>query len=206
MIARARRRLRRALSQWPAVLGQALVWVLLWGDLSWANVIGGAALGLVVLVVFPLPHVGFRGRVRPLALGTLVARFTADLVVASFQVAVMALRPGYTPHGAVVQVRLRNPDDVFLTITAVLSTLVPGTLVMETKRRTGLVYLHVLDIDRFGPADEVRRDVLALEERVLRAFAPDDVLVRCGLRDEAGPTGPTGSTGSTASTGQEDGR
>lgn len=192
MIARARSRLRRALAQWPGVVGLALVWVMLWGDVSWANVLGGGVIGLVVLVVFPLPSIGFRGRLRPLPLLNLVARFVADLVVASFQVAFLALRPGYTPKGAVVQVCLRNPDDFFLTMTAVLSTLVPGTLVMETRRQTGLVYMHVLDIERFGPADQVREDILALEERVLRTFAPDDVLVRCGLKD--------------APVGQEDGR
>jgi multicomponent Na+:H+ antiporter subunit E len=185
VIAVVGRRFLRAFGQWPAVVALAVTWVLLWGDLSWANLISGAALGLVVIVVFPLPHVRFRGRFRPLAFSRLVGHFVADLVVASFQVAFLALKPGYTPRGAVVQVGLRNPDDVFLTMTAVMSTLVPGSLVMETQRRTGVVFLHVLDIDQFGPPDQVRADVLDLEERILRAFAPDDVLARCGLTDPA---------------------
>nr|WP_245852582.1 Na+/H+ antiporter subunit E [Isoptericola jiangsuensis] len=181
------RRLRHTLGQWPALLFLTLVWVLLWGDLSWANVLGGGLLALVVLVVFPLPSVQARGRFRPWPFVVLVGRFLTDLVVASFQVAFLALRPGYRPAGAVVQVRLRNPDDLFLTATAVLSTLVPGTLVLETRRRTGLVFLHVLDVDRAGGPDAVRADIRRLEARVLRAFAPDDVLERCGLGPGAVP-------------------
>jgi multicomponent Na+:H+ antiporter subunit E len=184
------RRLRHTLGQWPALLFLTLVWVLLWGDLSWANLVGGATLALVVLLLFPLPSVSARGRFRPWPFVVLVWRFALDLVVASFQVAFLALRPGYRPSGAVVQVQLRNPDDLFLTATAVLSTLVPGTLVIETRRRTGAVYLHVLDLERSGGTEAVRADILRLEERVLRAFAPDDVLARCGL----GPDGAAGAT------------
>lgn len=181
------RRLRHTLGQWPALVFLTAVWMLLWGDLSWANVVGGLTLAVVVLLVFPLPSVAARGTVRPLPFLALVARFGRDLVVASFQVAFLALRPGYRPSGAIVQVRLRNPDDLFLTATAVLSTLVPGTLVIEARRRAGLVFLHVLDIERSGGPETVRADILALEERVLRAFAPDDVLARCGLRDGVTP-------------------
>jgi multicomponent Na+:H+ antiporter subunit E len=180
-------RLRHTLGQWPALVFLTLVWVLLWGDLSWANIVGGGVLALVVLLLFPLPSVAARGRFRPVPFVALAVRFGWDLVVASFQVAFLALRPGYRPAGAVVQVQLRNPDDLFLTTTAVLSTLVPGTLVIETRRRAGLVFLHVLDIQRSGGPEAVRADILRLEERVLRAFAPDDVLVRCGLRP--GPDG-----------------
>ncbi|MFE5307763.1 Na+/H+ antiporter subunit E [Isoptericola sp. NPDC056573] len=173
--------LRRLGSQWHALVLLTAVWVLLWGDLSWANVIAGAVIASAVLTLFPLPAIDMQGTVRPWRAVVLVARFVADLFVASFEVAWKAVRPGPAPHGAIVAVRLRNPEDAYLTITAVMSSLVPGSLVVEARRSTGVVYLHVLDIDGSGGAEAVRRDTLALEERVLRAFASDAVLARCGL-------------------------
>lgn len=172
---------RRLGSQWHALVLLTVVWVLLWGDLSWANVIAGAVIAVAVVTMFPLPAIDMHGTVRPWRAVVLVARFVADLFVASFEVAWKAVRPGPTPHGAIVAVRLRNPEDAYLTITAVMSSLVPGSLVVEARRSTGVVYLHVLDIDGSGGAEAVRRDTLDLEERVLRAFASDAVLARCGL-------------------------
>ncbi|WP_402463019.1 Na+/H+ antiporter subunit E [Isoptericola aurantiacus] len=189
------RRLHRFTWQWPAVVALTVVWVLLWGDLSWGNVVGGALLAALVVLVFPLPRIETRATLRPLALAALMRRFVTDLVVASFEVAWMALRPGPLPRGAVVEVRLRNPDDVFLTLTAVLSTLVPGSLVVEARRRTGQVFLHVLDIEHSGGPEAVRADVLDLEERVLRALAPADVLARCGLTARRGAPGVSRATG-----------
>ena len=58
-----------------------LGWMLLWGVFSWANLISGIIVAIVVLAVFPLPPVTFAGRPRPPALLRLVWRFVADLVV-----------------------------------------------------------------------------------------------------------------------------
>jgi len=173
-----RERLRH---QWSAILWLALVWVLLWGSLTWGNVLAGLLVGVLVVVLLPLPALPFHGRVRPLRVLALFARFGADLTVASFQVAWQALRPGQEPRGAVVGVRLRNPSDIYLTVTAELSSLVPGSLVVEVHRLTGMLYLHVLDLEAYGGVDKVRADVLALEARVLRALASDAELEAAGL-------------------------
>jgi len=185
---------RRLGSQWHALVLLTAVWVLLWGDLSWANVLAGAAIAVSVVTLFPLPPVDMHGTVRPWRALVLVGRFVADLFQASFEVAAKAFRPGPPPHGAIVAVRLRNPEDAYLTITAVMSSLVPGSLVVEARRATGVVYLHVLDVDAVGGPEAVRRDTLALEERVLRAFASDAVLQRCGLTPEDAATAPQATT------------
>ena len=46
-----------------------LMWVLLWGDLSWGNVVAGLALALTILLLAPMPH-GPQRRltIRPIAL------------------------------------------------------------------------------------------------------------------------------------------
>ncbi|MFI2105036.1 Na+/H+ antiporter subunit E [Isoptericola sp. NPDC019693] len=194
--------LRRLGSQWHALVLLTAVWVMLWGDLSWANVIAGAVIASAVVMLFPLPVVEMNGTVRPWRAVVLVARFVSDLFAASFEVAWKAVRPGPPPHGAIVAVRLRNPEDAYLTITAVMSSLVPGSLVVEARRDTGVVYLHVLDIDGSGGPEAVRRDTLDLEERVLRAFASSAVLARCGLAPGdslgAASTSPSGREGKDA--------
>ncbi|MGP7961472.1 Na+/H+ antiporter subunit E [Sanguibacter sp. A247] len=174
-------RRRTLVTQWPTVLWLAIVWMFLWGEVTWANVLGGLVVGVVVTLVFPLPSMHLPIRLRPWHLLRLTGLFLRSLVVASFQVAWQALSPRTKVHGAVVGVRLRNPADLYLTVTAELSTLVPGTLVVEAQRITGMLYLHVLDLAASGGEDQVRQDVLDLEAHVLYALASDEELVRAGL-------------------------
>ncbi|NLF06212.1 MAG: Na+/H+ antiporter subunit E [Actinomycetales bacterium] len=174
-------RRRRTKLQWGAIFLLAAVWILLWGDVSWANLLGGLAVGILVTILLPLPPIDFHGRIRPGALLYMLGHFVWDLAVASVHVAALALNFRRKPRGAVVGVQLRNHSDLYLTITAELSTLTPGSLVVEAHRLTGMLYLHVLDIDSYGGAQKVREDTLALEERVLRAFASDAELLEAGL-------------------------
>lgn len=177
--------LSRAMTQWRTMAWLTVVWIVLWGDLSWANLIAGALIAFLVLSLLPLPSIFVRGRLRPWPLVVLVATFLRDLVVASAQVSVQVLRLRSRPHGAVVGVKLRNPSDIYMTITAELSSLVPGSLVVEAHRLTGMLYLHVLDLEHAGGADQVRAGTLALEARVLRAFASNEELRAAGLyRDD----------------------
>lgn len=156
--------------QWRSVAWLAAVWVLLWGDISWANVLAGLAVGLGVTLLFRMAPIDFHGRLHPWALAVLVGRFLVDLVRASAEVSWLALRPGFTPRGAVIEVQLLSHSDLYLTLTAELVSLVPGSLVVEANRLTGCLYLHVLDLAHSGGAAAVREHVLAQEARVLRAL------------------------------------
>jgi multicomponent Na+:H+ antiporter subunit E len=80
-----------------------------------------------------------------------------------------------------------------MTLTAELTSLVPGSLVVEAHRLTGMLYLHVLDVEQAGGVEQVRADTRALEARVLHAFASNDDLRAAGLYTpdaEGGPVGP----------------
>lgn len=176
-----RRRARRLRAQWTTIVVLTVIWVLLWGDLSWANLVAGAVLGAVVVTVLPLPSVQTHGRLRPWPFLVLAGRFLVDLFAASFHVAWLALRPGRPPRSGIVGVCLASSSEVFLTITAEMTSLVPGSVVVEAHRSTRMLYLHVLDLAGAGGPDGVRETTLALEARVLRAFASDDELVRLGL-------------------------
>lgn len=155
------------------------VWVALWGGLTWANVLAGLVVAVLVVRALPMPTIEFRGRVRPLGIAWLVGHFAWDLVVASSQVAWLALS-GRRPRSAVVRVRLLSHNDLYLTMTAQLCSLVPGTMVVEAHRTDGVLYVHVLDLPA-GGLDAARAGVLAIEERVLRALGSDAELEAAGV-------------------------
>lgn len=186
-----RRRARQLTALWPTMVAGAVIWVLLWGDLSWANLLSGVALGALVALAFPLPSVGTAGTLRPGPLVRLVGRFVGDLVLASFQVAWTAVRPAPPPRGGLVSVPLRSTSDLFIATTAGLSSMVPGTVVVDLDRSDGILRLHVLDLAGSGGPEGVRESMRALEERLLRAFATRAELVRLGLADPSGHPVPT---------------
>lgn len=168
-------------TQWPTVVWLTVVWVFLWGDLSVGNVLAGLVIGLLVTNGLRMAPIDFHGRLRPVGIVKLFARFAVDLVRASFEVSLIALRPGYQTRGAVIGVQLRSHSDLYLTMTAELASLVPGSLVVEAHRLTGKLYLHVLDVRQSGGIEAARQSVLDQEERVLRAFASDEELIAAGL-------------------------
>lgn len=164
-----------------AIAWLTAVWVLLWGELSVANVLAGLVVALVVGFTLRMPSVHFTGRIHLLSLLYLVAVFVRDLTVASVQVVAMAFTPGRVPRSAVIAVQLRSPSDLYMTLTAEVTSLVPGTIVVEAHRTTGTLYVHVLDVGISGGLEKARTHVLDNEARVLRAIASDSELAAAGL-------------------------
>ncbi|MFP5348054.1 MAG: Na+/H+ antiporter subunit E [Actinomycetes bacterium] len=148
-------------------------WVLLWGNLSWANVLAGLVLGAVVLLVFPLPKLAVGVQVRPLALLRLVVRFLFDVVVASVHVAWLAVRPAGAPRSSVITIPLVTRNELFQTIVGEMVSLVPGSLVIDLDGDSGLLHLHYLEVETREDLERVRASVLDLEQRVLAALAAD---------------------------------
>ena len=171
--------------QIASVVWLTLVWVGLWGTLTPANLLGGIVIAVLVVRGLPMPVIDYHGRVRIGRLLALIGRIAVDLVVASTQVALLALGRR-APRSAVIRVVLRSHSDLYLTLTAQIVSLVPGSVVVEAHRLSGTLYVHVLDITTTG-VEEHRREVLAIEERVLRALASDDELDRAGLTDPTRP-------------------
>ena len=66
--------------------------------------------------------------------------------------------------------QLRSRSDFYLTITAELVALVPGSVVIDARRSTSVLYLHLLDVEREGRIEAQRAHVLAVERRVVRAL------------------------------------
>ncbi len=174
--ATAPRRRRRTL-QPRAIATIALAWLLLWDRISWGNLVNGLLVGLFVTLAFPLPSIEFHGRLRPHRVVWLILLFLVDLVAASWQVLRLALGRR-RPRNAVIEVQLRSRSDFYLTLTAELVALVPGSAVVDARRSTSVLYLHLLDIERQGAIERQRQHVLEVEERVVRAFGSDEEIAR----------------------------
>ena len=159
--------------QLPVLVWLTLVWVALWGDLSAANVLGGLAVALVVCLVFPLPPLRMNLQVRPLRLGWLVLRFLGDVVAASGEVTWKTFQLHRQPQNAVIEVDLRTHSDFVLTVVAEMVSLVPGSLVVEARRSTHTLFLHVLDARDMAGVEKMRSQVFALERRVVLALGAE---------------------------------
>ncbi|SEE66939.1 Na+/H+ antiporter subunit E [Ruania alba] len=170
------------LRRWPMAIWMTIVWVMLWGDLTVANVCTGLVVSFLLLRVFPMPKVGFDGRWSLIGAVILLAQLLWDIARASISVAVQALRWHSTPRGAVIRVQLRSESDLVLTLTGELTSLIPGSLVVEAHRLTGILYLHVLDVTKEGSLEKARRDVLEQEKRVMHALATDADIAAAGIR------------------------
>lgn len=155
----------------PAVLWLTVVWLALWGELTPLLVVGGVLVAVLVCLAFPLPPIDIASGVRPLALAVLVGRFLVDVVRASVQVSGVVLRRR-TVRNAVVAVDLESASDFVMTLVAAMLSLIPGSVVVEARRSTHTLYLHVLDVPDRERAEAFRRDALDLEQRVLRALPP----------------------------------
>jgi multicomponent Na+:H+ antiporter subunit E len=166
-----RRRFRKI--SWGTVFWIALVWVLLWGDLHPGNILAGAVIGVAVQELLPLPRIPYSGKIRPLRLLGLVGRFFVDLIVASFHMAAVALDFRKQPKGAVIGVQTRSASDLYLTLTAQITTLVPGSVVVEAIRSNGMLYVHFIDVSFQGGVEGMRQGILETEARIMRAIASE---------------------------------
>ena len=156
--------------QLPVLLWLTVVWVALWRDVSVTVVVGGFIVAIIGCLLFPLPPLRLDVRVRPLPLLWLVLRFAVDIIVSSVHVAWVVLRPGRPLRNAVVEVNLRTPSDFVLTIVAEMTCLIPGSLVVEARRSTHTLFLHVLDVGDRSGAERFRQSVLDQETRLVRAL------------------------------------
>ncbi|HEX5200434.1 Na+/H+ antiporter subunit E [Paractinoplanes rhizophilus] len=162
------------------------IWMLLWGVVSWANLISGLLVAAVVLTVFPLPPVTFSGHLRPPAFLYLAGRFVFDLVVASVQLAVLAFRFGHRPRSAIIRVPLRVPSDLVLTLTGEAISLVPGSLVVDTDQSSTTLYIHVIGVADRAAVEKFRHEVYETEARIVRAIGSDAEIAMLAQRPPAG--------------------
>ncbi|WP_110181150.1 Na+/H+ antiporter subunit E [Nocardioides solisilvae] len=154
-----------------AIFWLTLVWLALWGAVTPMLVVSGVLVAVLACLAFPLPPVKLESRVRPWPLLILALRFALDVVRASLEVSAVVLRRRPV-RNAVVAVDLRSSSDFVMTGVAAMLSLVPGSIVVEARRSTHTLYLHVLDVPDAEAVERFRREALAVEDRFLAAFEP----------------------------------
>lgn len=165
-------------------LTTVVLWVLLWGKLSVANVLGGLAVATVIAVLLP-DTVLWRNRtpIRPLAILRLLTRIAIDITKANFVVAYQVLSPRETPFTGIIGVPMHGAPDTLLTFVAGVLALSPGILPIDVASDPGVVYAHIL---RGEDLEATRAQIARLAELTIRAFGTDELIADL----DAGRTAP----------------
>lgn len=150
-----------------------LVWILLWGNLSAANIVSGLTIALLITVLLPLPVVPVEGRVHVLSLLRLIAVMAYELALSSLQVAWLAIKPGPPPLSAVLRAHLAIKSDFVLALAVNMITLTPGSVVLEIDRVRRMVYVHVLDVSSDRAVNRFYRQTARIERLLVATFERD---------------------------------
>jgi multicomponent Na+:H+ antiporter subunit E len=150
-----------------------LVWVLLWGTISAANILSGLAIALMITLWLPLPPVPVEGRLHPLPLLRLVVTVAYYLLVSSVQVAALALRPGPPPLTAVLRAHVAVKSDLVLALAVNIINLTPGTVVLEIDQARRMIYVHVLDVGSDRTVKRFYRQISGLQKLLVASFERD---------------------------------
>lgn len=148
------------------------VWCALWSDLSVANVLWGAVVGVLLLWLLPVRRGDAGVRLRPLWALAYLANGLWALVKSSAVVAWEVVTPRNRINQAIVEVPLRTRSSAIATLVANTVSLTPGTVTLEVRREPPALYVHIMHLRTI---EEVRAEVTRLETLALRAFPPDDV-------------------------------
>jgi multicomponent Na+:H+ antiporter subunit E len=147
-----------------------LVWILLWGTFSAANIVSGLAIALLITLLLPLPAVPVEGRVHPLSLLRLIVTVGYYLVLSSVQVAFLAVKPGPPPLSAVLRAHLALKSDLVLALAVNIFNLIPGSIVLEIDQARRMLYMHVIDVGNDRAVDRFYRQVADVERLLVAAF------------------------------------
>ena len=168
----------KLVQQVPLLVGLVVLWMLLWGTVSWLSLASGAVVALVVTRLFYLPPVELSGRFNPFWGIAFLGRFLFDIVVGSFSVAFQAFRPRGLRSNAVIAVPLVTRSDFILTLTSLAISLIPGSLVVEVDRGRSTLYLHAINIQSDAEVEKARAKTLSVERGIVRALGSRDDVER----------------------------
>lgn len=131
------------------IIIMALLWAGINGNFSEANLIFGAVIGLVAVLLLrqSLVSPGLGKRVKRIA--KLGASFVYELMASAIKVAVLVLRPDMHKviRPAFVKVPLSVKSEAEITVLANLVTLTPGTLSVDVSEDKKFLYVHTISLD-----------------------------------------------------------
>lgn len=155
-----------------------LIWIVLWSDLSLANLISGLLVATAIALLFDTWHNGAIA-IRPVHAARFAGYFLFKLVEASIVVARTVIAPHDRVRTGIIAVPLSGCSDAVATLVADAISLTPGTLTLEVRSDPLTLYVHALDT---RDVEQVQRDIRTLEVLAVRAFGDADAIA--GLADD----------------------
>ncbi|HEY8753698.1 MAG TPA: Na+/H+ antiporter subunit E [Arthrobacter sp.] len=160
----------------PLLVWLVIVWGALWQDFSPGNLLFGGLLAVLVARMFYLPPVELSGRFNVLHAVPFALRFLGRVVAASVEVMYLAVLRGPRVISAVVAVPLRSHQDLMVTATGHVISLIPGSLVVEVDRSTSTLYLHALNVTSPEEVENLRTEVRSIEADLIRIMGTREEL------------------------------
>jgi multicomponent Na+:H+ antiporter subunit G len=156
----------RTTRRWPIVVETALVWIVLWRDLSLANLAGGIALGAVLSLLVP-PRMA-PPYTRPVAAGVALAGYGASLLRANLRMARQVLTvPDRKLQETVVVCDLTTRNESVAFFDANATSFSPGTLTLEMSSAAPYrMLVHAMG----QTEEEVRAEVASLESSASKVY------------------------------------
>lgn len=164
----------------PLLVWLLVLWLLLWGAPLRSPLVlcGGVLVAVGVVLLFPLPPTGRYARVRPLRGLRLAGYVLGHLVDSAAIVAWEAVYHGPRARTGIFEVPLRADNDLLVSGTAHVSTLIPGTMVLEVDRSRLLLYLHAMPLRHDRELTRRREETWDAEDLMVHAFGTDDQVRR----------------------------
>lgn len=130
------------------VIVLALGWAAITGNFSGLNLIFGAAIGGVAVLLLRSAFAPPRALRKLRRITSLALLFLYELVLSAIRVAVIVMTPDIKSalRPAIVAVPLTVKSDAEITLLANLITLTPGTLSIDVSEDRSVLYVHVLTL------------------------------------------------------------
>jgi len=165
-----RHRLHDVWLQLPFLAWLIVLWMLLWNQFTLLSLVTGLVVAVFVTRVFRLPTIELSGRVNLWYGALFVVQFLFAVLRGAIAVSIQVFDFRHQPGAAIIAVPLRYADDLVMTHVSVTSSLIPGSLVVETDRDRRVLYLHIIGVRTRADADAQRDGILRWEKRIVRAL------------------------------------
>ena len=153
------------------IFWMTLMWILLMGEITWANVVAGAGLGLAITMLLPLPKLPTGGvEVDLPKLVVFLIRWVGELLVAAVQVSWLAIRPADPPKSAIFKVPMRLNSELALYFATCAYNLQPGGCVTDIDLANRTWTIHVLSAGTQKDVEKALADVDKLERSMIAIF------------------------------------
>ncbi|SEP77758.1 multicomponent Na+:H+ antiporter subunit E [Devosia sp. YR412] len=128
------------------VLGLALLWAAMTGSFSGLNLLLGAAIGTLAVLLLRKSLAQPRAVHKLRMAVSLAGLFLRELALSAVRVAIVVLTPNLKSalHPEIVAFPLSVRSDAEITLLANLITLTPGTLSIDVSADRSVLYVHVL--------------------------------------------------------------